>query len=145
MNEKHDYDDIIDLPHFVSKNRPHMSDYDRAAQFAPFAALTGYGETIREAARMTEPFREPGDTEKEILDMKLYVLENHLAECPELRILYYVPDEKKKGGSYVEKLIRVKKIDTQKKVVVSTDKEEFDIGMIRDLNGELLDRYLQLL
>ena len=69
MNEKHDYDDIIDLPRFVSKNRPHMSDYDRAAQFAPFAALTGYGETIREAARMTEPFREPGDTEKEILDI----------------------------------------------------------------------------
>ena len=96
MNEKHDYDDIIDLPRFVSKNRPHMSDYDRAAQFAPFAALTGYGETIREAARMTESFKEPDDTEKEILDMKLSVLENHLAECPELRILYYVPDEKKK-------------------------------------------------
>ena len=145
MNEEHNYDDIIDLPHFVSKNRPHMSQYDRAAQFAPFAALTGYGETIKEAARMTEPFQELSDTEKEILDMKLSILQNHLDELPELRILYYVPDEKKKGGSYVEKLIRIRKIDIQKRVIVSSDKEEFEIRSIRDLNGDLLDRYLQLL
>ena len=145
MNEERKYDDIIDLPHFVSKNRPHMSQYDRAAQFAPFSALTGYGETIKEAARMTEPFQELSDTEKEILDMKLSILQNHLDELPELRILYYVPDEKKKGGSYVEKLIRVRKIDIQKRVIVSSDKEEFEIRSIRDLNGDLLDRYLQLL
>ncbi|MBO4919672.1 MAG: hypothetical protein J5365_05895 [Erysipelotrichaceae bacterium] len=142
MNEERNYDDIIDLPRFVSKNRPHMSEYDRAAQFAPFAALTGYGETIKEAARMTEAFQELSDTEKEILDMKLSILQNHLDELPELRILYYVPDEKKKGGSYVEKLIRVRKIDIQKRVIVSSGKEEFEIRSIRDLNGELLDRYL---
>ena len=82
------------------------------------------------------------DTEKEILDMKLSILQNHLDELPELRILYYVPDEKKKGGSYVEKLIRVRKIDIQKRVIVSSGKEEFEIRSIRDLNGELLDRYL---
>ena len=142
MNEERKYDDIIDLPHFVSKNRPHMSEYDRAAQFAPFSALTGYGETIKEAARTTEAFHELSDTEKEILDMKLSILQNHLDEMPELRILYYVPDEKKKGGSYVEKLIRVRKIDIQKRAIVSLDKEEFEIRSIRDLNGELLDRYL---
>lgn len=142
MNEKHNYDDIIDLPHFVSKNRPHMSGYDRAAQFAPFAALTGYGETIKEAARLTESFKELSDTEKEILDMKLSILQNHLDKMPELRILYFVPDEKKKGGSYIDKLICVKKIDIQKKVIISTEKEEFEIRMIRDLNGELFDRYL---
>ncbi|MBQ2657242.1 MAG: hypothetical protein IJF87_01570 [Erysipelotrichaceae bacterium] len=142
MNEKHNYDDIIDLPHFVSKNRPHMSIYDRAAQFAPFAALTGYGETIKEAARLTESFKELSDTEKEILDMKLSILQNHLDKTPELRILYFVPDEKKKGGSYIDKLICVKKIDIQKKVIISTEKEEFEIRTIRDLNGELFDRYL---
>ena len=122
-----------------------MSQYDRAAQFAPFAALTGYGETIKEAARMTEAFQELSDTEKESLDMKLSILQNHLDELPELRILYYVPDEKKKGGSYVEKLVRVRKIDIQKRIIVSSDKEEFEIRSIRDLNGDLLDRYLQLL
>ncbi len=142
MNTDRNYDDIIDLPHFVSKNRPHMSDYDRAAQFAPFAALTGYGETIKEAARLTESFKELSDTEKEILDMKLSVLQSHLTEIPELRILYYIPDDKKKGGSYIEKLIRAKKIDMQKKAIISTNKEEFEIRMIRDLNGELFDRYL---
>lgn len=119
-----------------------MSDYDRAAQFAPFAALTGYGETIKEAARLTESFKELSDTEKEILDMKLSVLQSHLTEIPELRILYYIPDDKKKGGSYIEKLIRAKKIDMQKKAIISTNKEEFEIRMIRDLNGELFDRYL---
>ena len=119
-----------------------MSIYDRAAQFAPFAALTGYGETIKEAARLTESFKELSDTEKEILDMKLSILQNHLDKTPVLRILYFVPDEKKKGGSYIDKLICVKKIDIQKKVIISTEKEEFEIRTIRDLNGELFDRYL---
>ena len=142
MNDQNSYDDIIDLPHFVSKNRPHMSDYDRAAQFAPFAALTGYGDTIKEAARLTDSFKELSETEKEILDIKLTILQNHLQDEPEIEVLYFVPDEKKKGGSYSEKRIRVRKIDTQRKAIISADKEEFEIKAIRDLNGELFDRYL---
>ena len=142
MNTDKNYDDIIHLPHFVSKDRPHMSPYDRAAQFAPFAALTGYGDTIREAERLTDPFRELSETEKEILDMKFSILMDHVQEMPEIGILYFVPDEKKQGGSYMQKLIRVRKIDIHKKLIISVEKEEFEIRAIRDLSGSLFYRYL---
>ncbi|MBQ6478345.1 MAG: hypothetical protein IJI44_03140 [Erysipelotrichaceae bacterium] len=145
MSKEKNYDDIIHLPHFVSKNRPHMSEYDRAAQFAPFAALTGYGETIKEAERWTDSFKELSETEKEILDMKLSILLDHVQEMPEISILYFVPDDKKQGGAYIQKMIRVRKIDIQKKAILSMEKEEFEIKMIRDLNGSLFDHYLQLI
>ena len=145
MSKEKNYDDIIHLPHFVSKNRPHMSEYDRAAQFAPFAALTGYGETIKEAERWTDSFKELSETEKEILDMKLSILLDPVQEMPEISILYFVPDDKKQGGAYIQKMIRVRKIDIQKKAILSMEKEEFEIKMIRDLNGSLFDHYLQLI
>ena len=145
MSKEKNYDDIIHLPHFVSKNRPHMSEYDRAAQFAPFAALTGYGETIKEADRWTDSFKELSEKEQEILDMKLSILLDPVQEMPEISILYFVPDDKKQGGAYIQKMIRVRKIDIQKKAILSMEKEEFEIKMIRDLNGSLFDHYLQLI
>ena len=88
MNDrKDDYEDIIGLPHFVSKNRRHMSLSDRAAQFAPFAALTGYEESISETARLTETEIEPGEAEREELDLKLKIIAEHINERPQISMV----------------------------------------------------------
>lgn len=97
MNE---YDDIISLPHHVSSGRPHMPAADRAAQFAPFAALTGYADVIRETARLTDPAPELTEDEKEAMDHKMLCFLHMPGEPPELLFTYFVPDEKKAGGTY---------------------------------------------
>ena len=92
------YADIIDHPHWQSRTRPHMSLYDRAAQFSPFAALTGYDDLVREAERETEPFPEENDGAREELDRALREL---LArrEAPEAEFTFFIPDGKKEGGA----------------------------------------------
>ena len=95
-----DYEDIIHLPHHVSSVHPHMPVSDRAAQFAPFAALTGYGDVIKETARQTDAKPELSEDEKEILDYKIQLACGLSGEKPGVRITYFVPDEKKSGGAY---------------------------------------------
>ena len=131
------YDDIIHLPHFVSKNRHHMSNNDRAAQFAPFAALTGYSETIAEATRLTECFIELSDEEKEELDQKIKILENHLQEQPEVTIVYFVEDMKKSGGAYLSTTARIRRVDLVEGQLIATDKRHFAISEIRRLDSPL--------
>ena len=104
------YDDIIDLPHHVSLSRPHMERSDRAAQFSPFAALTGYESAVKETARLTEQRVELDENEREALDKKQAVLAARLGEQPEITVTYFVADERKEGGSYVTARGRVKKI-----------------------------------
>ena len=94
------YEGIIHFPHHMSPNRPHMPAADRAAQFAPFAALTGYGDVIKETARRTDAAPELTEDEQERLDQKLRSLLNMPDGPPELLITYFVPDEKKAGGEY---------------------------------------------
>ena len=94
------YDDIINLPHHVSQTRPQMSMIDRAAQFSPFAALTGYDAAIKETGRLTDTKLEIGDEERDVLDRKQQYLQKIVADRPEITITYFVPDEKKAGGSY---------------------------------------------
>ena len=96
---KHPYDDIIDLPHHVSKSHPQMSMYNRAAQFAPFAALTGHDAAITEAARLTDAELELSESDAEVLNRKLAYLQS-LDEKPTISVTYFVPDDRKKGGSY---------------------------------------------
>ena len=98
---QHQYDDIIDLPHHVSSRHPQMSMTDRAAQFSPFAALTGYGDAVREKARLTEQKPDLSEEERAELDYKLQMAcgPDSEGERPEVRITYFVPDRKKAGGS----------------------------------------------
>ena len=95
------YDDIIYLPHHVSKRHPQMSLYNRAAQFAPFAALTGYEEAIIETARLTAPKVDMMEDNQQLLDRKLVLLSHSLREQPTVSITYFQPDKKKSGGQYL--------------------------------------------
>ncbi len=99
MNEK--YKDILHLPHPVSRTHPRMSLQDRAAQFSPFAALTGYDAALKETARLTERFIELDEDRKQEIDRQLYYIQEHMAQKPPVQITYFVPDPKKEGGSYV--------------------------------------------
>ncbi len=105
------YDDIINLPHPVSKKHPQMSLYDRAAQFSPFAALTGHDAAILETARLTGRKIEPGEDEIQKINEKLKFIKENLGHTPEVSITYFLPDDKKEGGMYVTYRGVIKKID----------------------------------
>ena len=96
------YDDIINLPHHVSPTRQRMSMHDRAAQFAPFAALVGYDDAVAETARLTETRPELDEQEHKELDMRLRYLADHLKEQPVVHIRYFMPDERKSGGAIMD-------------------------------------------
>ena len=104
------YDDIINLPHYVSPTRQRMSMHDRAAQFAPFAALVGYDDAVAETARLTESRPALDEQEQKELDMRLRYLADHLKEQPVVHIQYFVPDERKSGGAILEFNGSVRKI-----------------------------------
>ena len=112
------YNDIIDLPHHVSATRPQMSMMDRAAQFSPFAALTGYDAAIKETARLTDQKIELDDYEKEEINDKIQLIAERLGEDFEVVITYFRPDNKKAGGAYVDALGVVKKIDEYERMIV---------------------------
>ena len=118
---KSPYDDIIHLPHHVSQNHPQMPMLDRAAQFAPFAALTGYEAAVGETARQTAERRELDPQEAEELNRRLAELIARLPERPEVTIEYFVPDERKAGGAYVTVTGRVRHISIAERVLVMED------------------------
>ena len=99
MYDSENYEDIINLPHHVSSKRPQMPMLDRAAQFSPFAALTGYDDAIHETARLTNNKVDLSEEEKETLDRKQQILSEKLSNHPPLTITYFVPDAKKSGGA----------------------------------------------
>ena len=105
------YDDIIDMPHHVSRSRPHMSNYDRAAQFSPFAALTGYDDCIREAARMTDSRSSLDEDEIALLDARLQYIDAHIGDIPPVTVTYFKPDKLKAGGEYVTVRLDIRFID----------------------------------
>ncbi len=129
------YDDIISLPHHVSKTRPQMPLSDRAAQFSPFAALTGYDGAVEETARITDRFSQMTDEAKLAVNSKLRIA----AENPEteVSITYFQPDKRKDGGEYVTAKGKIKQIDEYTRRVVLFDKTSIDIDLIRDLDGEI--------
>lgn len=129
MDEKGKYDDIINLPHHQSDRRPHMPVTERAAQFSPFAALTGYEAAINEAGRLTEAFRELDEDEKEKLDKTLRRLQENRERKPETYVLYFEPDPLKEGGAYVEVTGRFVKVDRSERVLV-LEEEGFGIRRI---------------
>ena len=139
------YDDIIDLPHHVSKTRKPMSLYNRAAQFAPFAALTGYDDAIEETARLTETKVELSDKLKNDLNQKINFIKNNIKVHPEITIKYFVRDNKKSGGIYKSLTSIIKKVDDFNKCLIFADNTNvyFDdiisITWQSDFNKVLLD------
>ncbi len=131
------YDDIINLPHPTSQKRPRMSVQDRAAQFSPFAALTGYDAAIRETARLTEERIELNEYEQAVLDQRIILLQEHLKDLPEVTITYFQPDERKEGGKYRSLTGAVKKIDPYERQLVLADKSKIPIESILNLESEL--------
>ena len=119
-----DYDDIIDLPHHVSTTRPRMSRLDRAAQFAPFAALTGYGAAIKETARLTDERSELGEYELMELNAGIHMLMERIDEHPQVEITYFKPDERKDGGAYLTVKSRAKRLNEYERFLLLEDGTE---------------------
>lgn len=130
------YDDILHLPHHVSQSHPQMAVSDRAAQFAPFAALTGYGAAIKETARLTDEMAELGEDSRENLDEKLSWLQEHLDEQPLVTAVYFQPDERKSGGAYGTASGTVKKIDFYEKKLILMDGTVIPMGYMVGLEAE---------
>lgn len=137
LKYEHNYDDIINLPHHVSKKHPPMSLYARSAQFAPFDALTGYEDAVRETARETTERIDIDDEIKSILDSKIQMLSEHIKNRPEVSITYFVYDLKKDGGSYITIHGIVKKIDIYNQTMYLVDKTEIPINDIIDISGKI--------
>ncbi|MCI8537426.1 MAG: YolD-like family protein [Oscillospiraceae bacterium] len=137
LKETHRYDDIIDLPHHVSDRHPRMPISDRAAQFAPFQALSGFGDTIEETARVTEEWIELDDDQKTELDLKLRMLRELLTQRPEVSVVYFVPDVRKAGGAYTTVTGRIIKMDGVSRVIVMEDGVEILIDDIFGIEGEM--------
>jgi hypothetical protein len=131
------YDDIIDLPHHTSPKRPRMSVYDRAAQFSPFAALTGYDAAIIETARLTDKKIELDEYEKAELNERLSMIQDLKDEQPEVSITYFMPDRKKTGGEYITITGCVKKIDHHDRTLVMQDATKIPIDDILDMDCEI--------
>lgn len=118
---KPDYSDIIHLPRHVSKTHPQMSMHDRAAQFSPFAALTGYDSAILETARLTKEKITLNEDMQELLDLKFQRLLEHLSEKPLISVTFFCPDKRKQGGSYVSASGTVKKLDLLQRILTLED------------------------
>ena len=131
------YEDIINLPHHVSKTRPQMPMSDRAAQFAPFAALTGYDAAIKETGRLTDDKIELDEEALTALDMKYQLLMDALDDEPEVTITYFQPDERKAGGKFVSAVGAVKKIDDFERRITMQDGAKIPMDDVLSIEGEL--------
>lgn len=133
------YDAILDLPHKQSRKRPHMSLAERAAQFAPFAALTGYDDAIAETGRLTDAKVELSEESLEALDQKFQLLtaqlDQSLEERPEVVFTYFLPDNKKSGGAYVKKRGVIKKLDDCARVITLRDGTQIQVGDVVAIEG----------
>lgn len=128
------YIDIINLPHHVSKKHPQMSLEERAAQFAAFAALTGYEDDIEETGRFTTSKKEINEELKLILDNNLQIIKKDIFSKPKITCTYFVQDLNKEGGKYVKYTGDVVKIDEYNKIIIFDDKTKIAISEIIEIN-----------
>lgn len=136
MINDRNYDDIIDLPHHVSKTHKQMSIIDRAAQFSPFAALTGYDDVIKETSRTTEKKIILSDNQIAILNEKLLIL----SECkiqPLVTIIYFKKDKRKEGGKYLKIDGKIKRFDDVNKAMILADGTTIPINDLFDIKSDL--------
>jgi len=143
MTMKNDYSDILDHPHYVSKTRPQMSELERAAQFSPFAALTGYDAAISETGRLTDEKIELGEETKAVLDMKQQYLLDMISDQPEITVTYFIPDTKKSGGAYVSVTGNLKRIDEYERLMLLTTGEKIPLDDIMDIESDLFKGLLE--
>ncbi len=154
VNKNSPYQDIINLPHPISANHEPMTIYNRAAQFSPFAALTGFEGVIKETARLTDHKVELDEAEKEMLDKKLRIIkeqsrsiETQAAEAKDrdrIAVTYFKPDERKEGGVYVTEDGIVKKIDPNEQVMIMSNGSRIPLEDIVDMSGDIfkiMDEY----
>ena len=137
MAEKFPYEDIVNLPPHISKRHPQPSMMDRAARFAPFAAITGYEEMVLEEARVTEERIDLDEGTLSLLNEKLNMIQEFLDEEPEVTITYFEPDKKKSGGAYVNITGIVKRIDEYEHFVIMTDGKKIRIEDIYAMGSDL--------
>lgn len=116
--------------------------YDRAAQFSPFAALTGHEAAIDESARLTDAFVELDEDEKQLLDAKIHILMDMIEEKPGVTVIYFRPDEKKYGGEYVSVTGYLKKIDVPKREIIMSDKTVIPVDSVYDIQGKIFEKIL---
>lgn len=136
-NAEKKYADIINMPHHTSPTRPRMSEADRAAQFSPFAALTGYDATVAEAGRLTDSELCLTEDAKTVLNEKMQMILDRLSDRPAVAFTYFVPDSRKGGGAYVTKVGVVKEISALSRAVVLEDKTSISIDSILEIGGEI--------
>ncbi len=134
MDKTDKYDDIIDLPCHISESHPRMSVHDRAAQFASFAALTGYESAVEEAARQTEKRKEPDEYENARLDNRLRRIMERMDEQPEVKITYFIPDSKKDGGAYHTVFGSIRKINLCDRIIIMEDGTNIPIDEIAEID-----------
>lgn len=130
------YEDILEHPHHVSQKHPAMSIRERAAQFSPFAALTGHSEAIRETARLTQEEASLDENRLQELDEQMADLESRLQEHPFIRVRYYVPDEKKAGGSYCFAEGSLRRIDRLRRELSLEDGTRIPMDHIADIESD---------
>lgn len=136
MQQDHRYDDLLDLPHPVSQRHPHMSAHDRAAQFSPFAALTGHSAAMEETARLTDQKLEPSEIQLEELNANLSALQARIREKPAVQITYFMPDARKSGGEYLTVYARVRRVDEGAQTLILMDDTRIPLDDILTLTLE---------
>ena len=132
------YDDIINLKRPIS-NHSHLSIESRASQFSPFAALTGYDDEVKEAARITNRKIIIDDGLKEVLNDKLNYLNDHIKEYSNVSITYFVKDNKKEGGKYLTKQGIIKRIDTVNEIIKFSDNITISMNNIINITGDIFN------
>lgn len=135
---KDNYEDIINLPHYEPRNHPRMSSYKRAAQFAPFSALTGYEDQVKETARLTDKKVEIDDGLRNVINNKLQILQMNIKIKPKVTITYFEHDHKKSGGTYISITGNVKKIDSIEKLIIMADNKKIPMNDILSIVGDVL-------
>lgn len=138
-DDDHKYDDIINLPRHRSLKHPHMPLADRAAQFSPFAALTGHGDAVKETARLTETKMELNEEAKANLNARLLFLSENIKEWPEVSITFFIPDNRKSGGAYNTRTGAIKRIDEYEQTVVMEDETVIQIDDIVTMEGKVFE------
>ncbi len=139
MSKEFPYEDIIDLPPYISKKHPQPTMMERAARFAPFAAITGYEEMVLEEARVTEERMDLDEDTLATLNERLNWIKRILSEEPKVRITYFQPDAKKAGGSYLSAEGIVKQIHEFEHLLILTDGRKIPIDEISNIEGEIFD------
>ncbi len=140
-NSEHKYDDIIDMPHHVSETHPQMSVHDRAAQFSPFAALTGYDDAVTETARLTECRVELDEDAVSLINRRLRILIDNAGERPLISVTYFVPDERKSGGAYVTVSGNFRRFDESDISIVLSDGAKISVSDIYFIEGDIFEHW----